>query len=110
MTAILLNNMLREENIVRQRAPLDNKILAKLHQTATASKCKDSVSNLFFDVRALGHYIRPCLSEYAHTTQDTVDYHTYPSGTTIIKAFIANNFIFYEEPPERPIDYPCGSE
>jgi hypothetical protein len=30
MTAILLNNMLREEGIARQRAPLNNKIFAKL--------------------------------------------------------------------------------
>jgi hypothetical protein len=35
------------------------------------------------------------LSEYAWTTQDKVDYHTYPSGTTIIKAFVASDFIFY---------------
>ncbi len=45
---------------------------------------------------ALGHYIRPCLSEYAQTTEDMVDYHTYPSGITAIKAFIANDFIFYD--------------
>ncbi len=95
MTAILLNNMLREEDIVRQRAPLDNNFFAKLRQTATARKCEDSVSDLLFDVVALGHYIGPCLSEYAQTTQDKVDYYTYPSGTTLIKAFIANNFIFY---------------
>ncbi len=31
MTAILLNNMLWEEDITRQHAPLDNKIFAKLH-------------------------------------------------------------------------------
>jgi hypothetical protein len=30
MTAILLNNMLQEENIARQRALLDNKIFAKV--------------------------------------------------------------------------------
>jgi hypothetical protein len=95
MTAILLNNMLWEEDIVRQRALLDNKILAKLCQTATASKCEDSVSNLLFDMVALGRYIGPCLNEYAQTTQDKINYHTYPSGTTVIKAFIANNFIFY---------------
>ncbi len=65
MTAILLNNMLREEDIARQHAPLDNNIFAKLRQMATASKCKDSVSDLLFDVMALGCYIRPCLSEYA---------------------------------------------
>jgi hypothetical protein len=44
MTAILLNNMLHEVDIARQRAPLDNKNFAKLRQMATASKCNDSVS------------------------------------------------------------------
>jgi hypothetical protein len=97
MMAILLNNMLWEEDIARQHAPLDNKFFAKLRQMATASKCKDSASDLLFDVVALGCYIRPGLSEYAQTTQDKVDYHTYPPGTTVIKAFIANNFTFYDE-------------
>jgi hypothetical protein len=63
MTAILLNNMSREEDIARQRAPLDNKIFAELRRTAIASKCKDSVSDLLFDVVALGRYIGPRLSE-----------------------------------------------
>jgi hypothetical protein len=64
---------------------------------ATASKCKNSVSDLLFDVVALGRYIGPCLSEYAQTTQDKVNHHTYPSGKTVIKAFIANDFIFYNK-------------
>ena len=97
MTVILLNIMLREEDIARQRAPLDNEIFAKLHQTAIASKCKDSVSDLLFDIMALGCYIRPCLSEYAQTTQDKVNHYTYPSGKMVIKAFIANDIIFYDE-------------
>jgi hypothetical protein len=46
---------------------------------------------------ALGHYIGPCLSKYAQTTHDKVDHHTYPSGKTVIKAFITNDFIFYYE-------------
>jgi hypothetical protein len=37
------------------------------------------------------------LSEYAQTTQDKVDHHTYPSGKTVIKVFITNDFIFYDE-------------
>jgi hypothetical protein len=64
---------------------------------ATASKCKDSVSDLLFNVVALGRYMGPCLSKYAQTTQDKVDHHTYPSGNMGIKAFIANDFIFYNE-------------
>jgi hypothetical protein len=95
--AILLNNMLQEEDILRQCAPLDNKIFAKLRQIAIASKCKDSVSDLLFDVVALGCYIGPRLSEYLQTTQDKVDHHTYPSGKMVIKAFITNDFIFYDE-------------
>jgi hypothetical protein len=138
MMAILLNNVLQEEDIARQCAPLDNEIFATLCQTATASKCEDSVSNLLFNIVALGHYMGPRLSEYAQTTQDKVGYHTYPSGTTVIKVFIANDFIFYNNKkrtikelskdslqqarfikitwwiqkrlPERPTDYPCGRE
>jgi hypothetical protein len=97
MTAILLNNMLREEDIVRQCAPLDNKIFAKLRRMAIASECKDSVIDLLFNVVALGRYIGPRLSEYAQTTQDKVNHHTYASGKTVIKAFITNDFIFYNE-------------
>jgi hypothetical protein len=88
--------MLWEEDIATQRAPLNNNFFAKLRQTATASKCKHSV-DLLFDVVALGRYIRPRLSKYAQTTQDKVNHHTYPSGKTVIKAFIANDFIFYDE-------------
>ncbi len=56
----------------------------------------DSVSVLLFDVVALSRYTGPRLSEYAQTTQDKVDHHN-PSGKTVIKAFIANDFIFYDE-------------
>ncbi len=45
----------------------------------------------------LSRFIRPRVSEYAQTTQDKVDYHVYPSGTCIIKAFTANDFIFYDK-------------
>jgi hypothetical protein len=86
MTAIVLNNMLREEDIARHCALLNNEIFAELSQMTTASKCKDSVSDLLFEVVALGCYIGPHLSKYAQTTQDKDDRHTYPSGKTVIKA------------------------
>jgi hypothetical protein len=63
MTAILLNNILREEDIARQRALLDNIFFAKLRQTATVSKFKNSVNDLLSNVLALGCYIGPCLSK-----------------------------------------------
>ena len=96
MTSILINNMLREEDIACRHAPLDNKIFAELRRSAASSKNCDSVNNLLFDFVSLGRYIGPRLSEYAQTTQDKVDYHTYPSGTTVIKAFVASDFDFYD--------------
>jgi hypothetical protein len=45
----------------------------------------------------LSCFIGPCVSEYAQTTQDKVDYHVYPSGTCVIKAFTANYFVFYDK-------------
>ena len=97
MTTILINNMLRKEDIAWQCAPLNNKIFAELQRSAMVSKNNDSINNLLFNFVALGHYTGPRLSEYARTTQDKVDYHTYHSGTKVLKAFIANNFIFYDD-------------
>jgi hypothetical protein len=68
-----------------------------VRRAATASKCEDSVSDLLFDVVALGRYIGPRLRKNAQTTQDKVNHHTYPSGKTVIKAFIAKKFIFYDK-------------
>ena len=87
---------MREEQIARQRASLDNEIFAELRRVAQASKCNDSVNMLLGDVVTLGRYIGPRLSEYAQKTQKTVDVHVYPSGTTVIKAFTANDFVFYD--------------
>jgi hypothetical protein len=58
---------------------------------------KDLIHNLLFDIVALGRYIGPCLSKYPQTTKDKVDVHTYPLGTTFVKAFIAKDFIFYDK-------------
>jgi hypothetical protein len=97
MTAILVNNLLKEEDIARQRSTLDNSIFAKLRQVSDTSRDEDQVHNLLFNAVALGRYIEPCLSEYAQTTQEKVYVQTYPSGTTVVKAFVANDFIFYNK-------------
>jgi hypothetical protein len=97
MMAILLNNMLQEENIARQRAPLDKKKLPGNVERPQPANARNQSVTSFFDVVALGCYIGPCLSKYAQTTQDKVNHHTYHSGKKVIKAFIANNFIFYDE-------------
>jgi hypothetical protein len=37
------------------------------------------------------------VSKYAQTTDKNVDYHVYPSGKQVIKAFTANNFQFFDK-------------
>ena len=97
MSAMLINNMLQEEQIARQCAPLDNEIFTKICCVADASKTEDSANALLHDVVTLSRYIGPRLSEYAQKNQKKVDMHTYPSGgTTVIKAFTANDFIFFD--------------
>ncbi len=58
---------------------------------------EDQVHNILFNLVALSRYIGPCLSKYAQTSQEKVDVHTYPSGTKVVKAFVLNDFIFYNK-------------
>ncbi len=69
---------------------------AELQCTASSSHSCDSDQNLLFNILNLAHFIRPRISEYAQTPQDKVDYHVFPSGTWVIKAFTANDFVFYD--------------
>ena len=55
----------------------------------------DSDHSLLLDIVTLSCYIGPHVSEYPQTTQLKIDYHTYPSGRQVIKAFIADNFAFF---------------
>ena len=96
MTAILVHNLAREENIARQRSPLDNGIFAFLQQQSAKSSSKDSVDSVLFNAVALGRITGFRLGEFAQNKQSTVDYHTYPSGTKVVKAMTSNDFVFFD--------------
>jgi hypothetical protein len=97
MPGIIINNLIKEETVASQRSPLDSAIFAELQRAASFSHSHDSDRNLLFDMLTLSRFIGPRVSEYAQTTQDKVDYHVYPSGTRVIKAFTANDFVFYDK-------------
>ncbi len=80
-----------------QCSPLDSTIFAELQQAASSSHSCNSDQNLLFDILTLACFVRPCISEYAQTAQDKVNYHFYPSGTRVIKAFTASDFVFFNE-------------
>ena len=55
----------------------------------------DSKKNLMFTMTCLGCFIGPRASKYAQTSSKKVDYHTYPLGNKVIKAFTADDFAFF---------------
>jgi hypothetical protein len=89
-------NHQKEEDIAVQRYPLNSEILTKLATMAASSRSIDSEKNLMFDMTCLGCFIGPRVSEYAQTSAKKVDYHVYPSGTKVIKAFTADDFVFLD--------------
>ncbi len=97
MPGIIINNLIKEETVASQHSPLDSTIFAELQQAASSSHSWDSDQNLLFDILTLARFIGPCVSEYAQTTKDKIDYHVYPSGTCVIKAITANDFVFYDK-------------
>jgi hypothetical protein len=94
MAGILINNVIKEEDIARQRSPLDSNIYAEMLRRSNVSCSPDSEQRTVFNVTTMGRYLGPRVSEYAQTTDNTVDYHVYPSGKQVIKAFIASDFQF----------------
>jgi len=96
MVGILINNLIKEEDIARQRSPLDSNIYAEMLRRSNASLSLDLEQRTLFDVTTIGRYLGPRVSECAQITDKNVDYHVYPSGRRVIKAFIANDFQFID--------------
>ena len=80
MAGILINNLIKEEDIARQRSPLDSKMYTEMLRRSNASLSLDSEHRTLFDATTIGRYLGPRVSEFAQTTDKTVDYHVYPSG------------------------------
>ena len=95
MSAVIIHNLEREENIARQRNSLDNEIFAQLQQMA-AKTSTDSVEQVVFNMVAFGRITGPRAGEYSQKTLDKVEVHKYPSGTTVVKAFIKSDFEFFD--------------
>ena len=80
-----------------QRYPFNFAILAKLGTMALSSCSENSEQNLIFDITCLGRFIGPRMSKYAQTSPKRVDYHVYLSGNKVIKAFTADDFVFFDK-------------
>jgi hypothetical protein len=75
MAGTIINNLIKVETVASQRSPLDSTVFAELQRAASSSHSCNSDRDLLFDILTLAHLIGPCISEYAQTTQDKVNYH-----------------------------------
>ena len=63
VSGILINNLVKEEDIARQRISLDSAIFAKLLRKSNVSCFLDSEQRTLFNLVILGCYIGPRLSK-----------------------------------------------
>ena len=97
-TKIIVHNLNLEENIATQKKPVDCQIFAEIRRSASKARCNSiKIDVVVANIAAAGKYLGQRASKYSQPKQDEVDYHTLPSGKEIMKAWNANDFIFYDE-------------
>jgi hypothetical protein len=96
MTAKLIVAQEREETIARQRSPLTKEMYAVMAKLASILD-QDSAESVTFDWLNIIKYTGFRVAEYIQTTQSKVDEFEYASGNKVIKAFVANDWKFYDD-------------
>ena len=96
MGTTILHNLKREDAIALQHSPLTAEIFAELKRMADASPA-DSPEQVVFNMASFGRVTGPRASEYAQKTQTRVEIHEYPSGKKVTKAFLAEDFNFFDK-------------
>jgi len=95
----------REEDIAKQRSPITTEMFAAMADKAISSK-EDSCDLVIFDWFCFIRITGLRVAEYAQRYQTKVDVHEYPSGKRVTKAFIANDWKFYEK-KGKIVDVSC---
>ena len=85
-----------EEDIAKQRSPITKEMFAAMADKAISSK-EDSIDSVIFDWFCFIRITGLRVAEYAQRSQTKVDVHEYPSGKRVTKAFIANDWKFYDK-------------
>ena len=96
MAATIVHNLRREEDTATQRSPLTSEIFAELKRISKGSP-EDSPKQIVFNMVSFGRITVPRANEYVQKTQSKVEVHTYPSGKEAIKAFVGDDFDFFDK-------------
>lgn len=97
---VLLKNLEAEENIANQRSPITKEIYVELLERGEKAEV-GSEDWLLAKFTSVAKIIGPRASEFAQKTQSKVDFHKYPSGKTVVKAFTRADFTFYDKNGKR---------
>jgi len=92
-TRMIVHHLEREEEVAKQRKPLDDKIFAEAKRMADNAG-EDSLEAVCFNTTAVSRILGLRRSEHVQTKKDEVDYHEYPSGMKVIKSLIGNDVTF----------------
>ena len=92
-TRTIVHHLEREEDVAKQRKPLDDKIFAEAKRMADATG-EDSLESVCFNAIAVARILGFRRSEHVQTKKDEVDHHEYPSGKKVIKAIIGKDVTF----------------
>lgn len=96
MCTRLIDALENEEVIAKQRNPITNEMFANMEKLARESP-RDSAISTIFDFFCLIRITGFRIAEYGQTTQTKVDMHEYPSGNSVVKAFLPTDWIFKNE-------------
>jgi hypothetical protein len=102
-SAIFIKQIKDEEVIARQREPLTIEIFVMLKQLADENP-DDSEFQVVFEWFCLIKILGLRGGEYAQNTQTKIEKHVYPSGTSVTKAFIRLDWIFYDHDGKKITD------
>ncbi len=94
-STIAIANLADEETVALQREPLTEAIAAEAINLGQQAD-QDSVDSLVANIICLARFVGPRLSEYANKQMKKITYHTWGSGTKIVRSWIAKDFTFYD--------------
>ena len=95
MASVIVHNLERKEDIATQRKPITMEMFAEIIKRGNISSASQE-TKLLASIAKLAKVIGPRSSEYAQKTISKVDCHEYPSGKTMIKAWIRKDYTFYD--------------
>ncbi len=96
MTAKLIHVRERKETIARCRSPISKEMYVAMAKLASTSD-QDSAELVTFDWFNIIKYTGFRVAEYAQTTQSKVDEFEYASRNKVVKAFVPDDWKFYDE-------------